>query len=66
MGTVIICPSTSGQAADADQRKGVSQEDIVKLAAGSNIDENRVKNLLKRMTQGGELYSPNPGYYKIV
>jgi 1108aa long hypothetical cell division control protein len=52
--------------ADADPRKGVSQEDIIKLAAGSNIDDTRVKNLLKRMTQGGELYSPTPGYFKIV
>ncbi|WP_400259925.1 ATP-binding protein [Candidatus Methanomassiliicoccus intestinalis] len=52
--------------ADADPRKGVSQEDICKLAAGSNIEETRTKSLLKRMTQSGELYSPTTGYYKMV
>lgn len=50
----------------ADSRKGVAQEDIFKAAeATEGMTEDRVKTLIKRLSQNGEVYSPVPGFFKL-
>lgn len=50
----------------ADPAKGVSVEALVQAADAEGISEDRVRMLLKRLSSVGEVYSPSPGYYKLV
>ena len=50
----------------ADERRGVSLEELVQKAASENITEERVRALVKRLSDAGEVYSPQPGYYKLA
>jgi replicative DNA helicase Mcm len=50
----------------SDERRGVSAEELVQKAAADNIPEDRVRALLKRLSDAGEVYSPQPGYYKLA
>jgi replicative DNA helicase Mcm len=50
----------------ADERRGVSMEELVQKAGSDNIPEERVRALLKRLSDAGEVYSPQPGYYKLA
>lgn len=50
----------------ADERRGVSLEELIQKAASDNISEERVRALVKRLSDAGEVYSPQPGYYKLA
>ncbi|UCE46023.1 MAG: minichromosome maintenance protein MCM [Methanobacteriota archaeon] len=50
----------------ADERRGVSLEELIQKAASDNITEERVRALVKRLSDAGEVYSPQPGYYKLA
>jgi DNA-binding transcriptional regulator PaaX len=44
----------------------VSLEELIQKAASENISEERVRALVKRLSDAGEVYSPQPGYYKLA
>lgn len=48
------------------ERIGVPAEKIYAAALENGIDESRVKTLIKRLAQNGEVYSPQPGLYKLA
>jgi len=50
----------------ADERRGVSLEELVQKASSEGIGEEQVRSLLKRLSDAGEVYSPQPGYYKLA
>jgi replicative DNA helicase Mcm len=50
----------------SDERRGVSAEELIQKAGAENIPEDRVRALLKRLSDAGEVYSPQPGYYKLA
>ena len=50
----------------SDERRGVSAEELIQKAGSENIPEDRVRALLKRLSDAGEVYSPQPGYYKLA
>ena len=50
----------------ADERGGVSMEELIQKAGSENITEERVRALIKRLSDGGEVYSPRPGYFKLA
>ena len=50
----------------SDERRGVSAEELIQKASAENIPEDRVRALLKRLSDAGEVYSPQPGYYKLA
>jgi replicative DNA helicase Mcm len=50
----------------SEGRRGVSAEELVQKAASENIPEDKVRALLKRLSDGGEIYSPQPGFYKLT
>ncbi len=50
----------------SDERRGVSAEELIQKAGTENIPEDRVRALLKRLSDAGEVYSPQPGFYKLA
>jgi replicative DNA helicase Mcm len=50
----------------SDERRGVSAEELIQKAGSENIPEDRVRALLKRLSDAGEVYSPQPGYFKLA
>ena len=50
----------------ADERRGVSLEELIQKAASDNISDERVRALVNRLSDAGEVYSPQPGYYKLA
>jgi len=50
----------------SDERRGVSVEELIQKAGAEGIQEDRVRSLLKRLSDAGEIYSPQPGYYKLA
>ncbi|MGD9962650.1 MAG: hypothetical protein AB7S97_01945, partial [Thermoplasmata archaeon] len=50
----------------SDERRGVSLEELIQKAGSENIPEERVRALLKRLSDAGEVYSPQPGYFKLA
>lgn len=50
----------------ADERRGVNADDLIQRAQADNIPEDRVRALLKRLSDAGEIYSPQPGYFKLA
>ncbi|MDD1770090.1 MAG: hypothetical protein LUO79_03300, partial [Methanomassiliicoccales archaeon] len=51
---------------NADREKGVSIEMLINLADGDGVPEDRVRTLLKRLLDNGEVYQPSGGYYKLA
>ena len=51
---------------NADREKGVSIDQLIQLADAENIPEERVRMLIKRLQENGEVYSPTSGYYKLA
>ncbi|WP_048098218.1 minichromosome maintenance protein MCM [Archaeoglobus sulfaticallidus] len=49
-----------------DYRKGVPEDEIIKRAVEKGIDEMRAKDVLHKLREKGELYSPRPNLYRIV
>jgi DNA replicative helicase MCM subunit Mcm2 (Cdc46/Mcm family) len=62
----IIKKMISQLSKDADPKKGVSAEEIFKAALSEGIPEDRAKQLLKRLSQNGEIYQPSNGHYKLA
>ncbi len=50
----------------SDPRRGVNQDDLMQRAAGENIPADKVRSLLKRLSESGEIYSPQPGFFKLA
>jgi replicative DNA helicase Mcm len=50
----------------SDERRGVSVEVLIQRASSENIPEDRVRALLKRLSDAGEIYSPQPGFFKLA
>ncbi len=50
----------------SDDRKGVSAQALIDAAAAEGIQEDRVRALLKRLSDAGEVYSPQPGFFKLA
>ncbi len=50
----------------SDPRRGVSMDDLIQAADPKGISKERVETLLKRLSQGGEVFSPSSGYYKLT
>ena len=50
----------------SDERRGVGVEVLIQRAASENIPEDRVRALLKKLSDAGEIYSPQPGFFKLA
>ncbi|MCU0861955.1 MAG: ATPase, partial [Methanomassiliicoccales archaeon] len=50
---------------NADREKGISIDQLIQLSEAENIPEERVRMLVKRLHDSGEVYSPTSGYYKL-
>jgi len=50
----------------ADAKRGVSEAELIQKAGSENISEDRVRALLKKLSDAGEVYSPQPGYFKLA
>ena len=50
----------------SEDRRGVSTEELVQKASAEGIPEDRVRALLKRLSDAGEVYSPTPGYFRLA
>jgi replicative DNA helicase Mcm len=51
---------------NADRDKGISIDQLISLAEQENIPEERVRTLVKRLYESGEIFSPIVGYYKLA
>ncbi len=51
---------------NADREKGVGIEALIQLAEGEGVPEDRVRTLIKRLLDNGEVYQPSGGYYKLA
>jgi len=46
--------------------RGVPKEEIVRMAEEQGIDASKVEEILKKLSQVGEVYKPRYGYYRLV
>ncbi len=51
---------------NADREKGVGIEALINLAGEDGVPEDRVRTLIKRLLDNGEVYQPSGGYYKLA
>ena len=51
---------------NADRDKGISIDQLISLAEQENIPEERVRTLIKRLYESGEIFMPTVGYYKLA
>jgi DNA replicative helicase MCM subunit Mcm2 (Cdc46/Mcm family) len=51
---------------NADRDKGISIDQLISLAEQESIPEERVRTLIKRLYESGEIFSPSPGYYMMA
>ena len=49
-----------------DEKIGVSETELIQKASAESIPEERVRALLKRLSDDGVLYRPKLGYYKLA
>ncbi|HJX05041.1 MAG TPA: minichromosome maintenance protein MCM [Thermoplasmata archaeon] len=50
----------------SDEKRGVSEEALIQRASSENIPDDRVRALLKRLSESGEVYRPQPGFYRLT
>jgi len=50
----------------SEKDRGVSMENLVQAAEAEGIQEDRMRRLLKRLSDAGEVYSPHGGYYRLA
>ena len=50
----------------AEPQRGLGLEAIIQLAGQENIPEERVRVLLKRLKESGEVYEPSSGFYRLA
>jgi len=48
------------------EKSGIGIEQLIMLAKDENIPEERVRTLLKRLADNGEVYQPQGGFYKLA
>ncbi len=48
------------------EKTGIGIEQLIMLAKDENIPEERVRTLLKRLKDSGEIFSPKDGYFKLA
>jgi replicative DNA helicase Mcm len=48
------------------EKTGIGIEQLIMLAKEENIPEERVRTLLKRLADNGEVYSPQGGFFKLA
>ncbi len=46
--------------------KGAPEEEIIRAAEEEGINERKAKELLKKMREMGDIYSPRDGYYRLA
>ncbi|RLI76077.1 AAA family ATPase [Archaeoglobales archaeon] len=46
--------------------KGVPEYEIIRMAGEQGIDESRIKEILKKLKEVGDVYSPKYDHYKLV
>ena len=51
---------------NADREKGISIEQLIQLSEAENVPEERVRTLLKRLKENGEVYEPASGFYRLA
>ena len=51
---------------NADREKGISIESLINLAEQDGVPEERVRTLIKRLLDNGEVYQPSGGFYKLA
>lgn len=51
---------------DIDTANGADMVDIKRVATREGIPEDEIEDILKKMSQAGEVYSPRAGYYKVT
>jgi replicative DNA helicase Mcm len=51
---------------NADREKGISIEALINLAEQDGVPEERVRTLIKRLLDNGEVYQPSGGFYKLA
>jgi len=47
-------------------RRGVPIEALIEAALKNKITEDRLRAILKRLADSGDLYSPQPGYFRVA
>lgn len=50
----------------SEKDKGVSVENLVQAAESEGIAEDRMRRLLKKLSEAGEVYQPHAGYYRLA
>jgi replicative DNA helicase Mcm len=46
--------------------KGVSVEALLQAAESEGIEEDKMRRLLKKLSEAGEIYQPHAGYYRLA
>ncbi|RUM35235.1 MAG: AAA family ATPase [Archaeoglobus sp.] len=46
--------------------KGAPEEEIIRAAEGEGIGETKARELLRKMKEMGDIYSPRDGYYRLA
>jgi replicative DNA helicase Mcm len=50
----------------SDGSKGVSVEALLQAAESEGIAEDKMRRLLKKLSEAGEIYQPHAGYYRLA
>ncbi len=51
---------------ESNYSKGAPEEEILRAAQEEGIDEVKARDLLRKMREMGDIYSPREGYYKLA
>ncbi len=51
---------------EAAHEKGAPEEEIIRAAEEEGIDERKTRELLRKMREMGDIYSPRNGYYRLA
>jgi len=49
-----------------EHEKGAPEEEIIRMAEEKGISREKVEEILSKLKQRGEIYSPRYGYYRVV
>jgi replicative DNA helicase Mcm len=51
---------------NAERDRGISIDELITLAGAENVPEERVRTLVKRLYESGEVFSPTVGFFKLA
>ena len=54
------------EALENEHEKGAPEEEIIRMAEEKGISREKVEEILSKLKQRGEIYSPRYGYYRVV